>query len=711
MKPFRFLEIKQFNRGQKMKELDLAQKYQIFLCVAGSKSYGTDSAHSDTDKRGIFIAPPEYTLGCLKTVEQVEVPGEDTVIYELAKFIKLAAQCNPNLIELLFTGEENILFIDPAFAQLREHRHLFLSKKAKFTFSGYAMAQMKRIRGHNKWMNSPQPERAPELLDFATIVTSRGVLAKGGILQSNIVWSSAFLVKVNATTFRIFQSPHFKKPILSEDGKNIQFVDISEDKLLVRLEGAEFLGTLIVQQDAYRVQHRMWKDYWNWKKKRNPARAALEEKHGFDCYSDDTEFLTDLGWQKFDSILIGTPLATLNPKTFKVEYQLPLERHEAIYTGTMIRFEGHHTDINVSANHRMFLNPVKRRSGDKKGWRFIPACMVPETFSIVNRINPITHASPPDTPHGIDLRFYLRIMGWYVSEGSVARYSSGLPSALSISQLKGGRLHWKISRAMSDFGGQIRINVYSYSRKNRIEMTWIISDQEIAQDLVSQCGDKSGNKHLPRWVMSLSKRMKEILLSSLHAGDGTDSRPHDAQVYYTSSPRLADDVQELAFLCGYETAKWGKYENDGAGLYHIHINKTAKQFRTLTRKNVESSIVANQRIVCFTVPNEILITRRNGKIGIQGNTKHASHLIRLLRMSHEILRDGEVIVRRPDAEELLAIRDGAFDYDQLVETAERMDAELEELYEKSTLPHSADKEAINDLFMNIVRDYWTRQGL
>ena len=137
---------------QEMNTQELAEKYQIFRCVSGSHGYGTATSHSDTDTRGIFIAPPEYTLGCLKTVEQVEVPGEDTVIYELAKFIRLAVNCNPNLIELLFTEEENILFIDPAFEKLRAHRDLFLSKKAKFTFSGYAMTQMKRIRGHHKWI-------------------------------------------------------------------------------------------------------------------------------------------------------------------------------------------------------------------------------------------------------------------------------------------------------------------------------------------------------------------------------------------------------------------------------------------------------------------------------------------------------------------------------------------------------------------------------
>jgi len=261
-----------------LKELELATDNQIFLCRAGSHAYGTNSAHSDIDTRGIFIAPPEYTLGCLKTVEQVEVPGEDTVIYELAKFIKLAVDCNPNIIELLFTDDENILFIDPAFEKLREHRHWFLSGKARFTFSGYAMAQLKRIRGHHKWINNPQPEAAPELLDFATLIQPNGNIVEGHAVEA---FMNAFLVKVNATTFRVFASSNFSKPPLSEDRKNIQYIDVDADRL-AQARDLEFYGTLIVQQETYRIQHRMWKDYWHWKKNRNEARSALEEQYGFD---------------------------------------------------------------------------------------------------------------------------------------------------------------------------------------------------------------------------------------------------------------------------------------------------------------------------------------------------------------------------------------------------------------------------------------------
>jgi predicted nucleotidyltransferase len=77
------------------------------------------------------------------------------------------------------------------------------------------------------------------------------------------------------------------------------------------------------------------------------------------------------------------------------------------------------------------------------------------------------------------------------------------------------------------------------------------------------------------------------------------------------------------------------------------------------------------------------------------DTKHGMHLVRLLRMCREILEGGRVIVRRPDAEELLAIRAGAWPYDRLVEWAEREDAALEEVARRSALPHAPDRAALD----------------
>lgn len=84
------------------------------------------------------------------------------------------------------------------------------------------------------------------------------------------------------------------------------------------------------------------------------------------------------------------------------------------------------------------------------------------------------------------------------------------------------------------------------------------------------------------------------------------------------------------------------------------------------------------------------------------DTKHAMHLMRLLRMAREILTTGEVNVRRPDAEELLAIRAGALSFDALLAEAERMEGELAALAASSALPETPDEERLDALCVELV---------
>lgn len=139
------------------------------------------------------------------------------MIFELRKFVSLAKECNPNIIELLFVDESDVLLETPWWARVGEQRELFLSKRAKFTFSGYAMAQLKKIRGHNRWLNDPQPVSAPE------------------------------------------PSKYLKTKYIGGLG---------------HLE--------VFDQTAYDTAQKGWRQYWEWKNNRNPKRAALEEEHGYD---------------------------------------------------------------------------------------------------------------------------------------------------------------------------------------------------------------------------------------------------------------------------------------------------------------------------------------------------------------------------------------------------------------------------------------------
>ena len=91
------------------------------------------------------------------------------------------------------------------------------------------------------------------------------------------------------------------------------------------------------------------------------------------------------------------------------------------------------------------------------------------------------------------------------------------------------------------------------------------------------------------------------------------------------------------------------------------------------------------------------------------DTKHAMHLVRLLRMGVESLRDGELIVKRPDAEELLSIRDGAWTYDEIVKYAESMDKEVREVwYKKTKLRKKPDLKFAANLLMDTQDLIWSK---
>lgn len=102
-------------------------------------------------------------------------------------------------------------------------------------------------------------------------------------------------------------------------------------------------------------------------------------------------------------------------------------------------------------------------------------------------------------------------------------------------------------------------------------------------------------------------------------------------------------------------------------------------------------------------------TRAALEIAAGYDTKNGAHLVRLLRMGKEIVETGKVIVKRPDSQELLSIRNGAWSYDKIIDYAKSLDAEVKALYDKSPLPESPDLEAIETLQMELVEEHvWRR---
>lgn len=116
-----------------------------YLTVAGSRSYGTNTPDSDTDVRGFFMDRLDDMLGMSGGKEQHEDKITDTVIYSFRKFIKLVADCNPNVIELLGTRHSEHIYTTPVFKNVVANKRLFLSKRAFYSFAGYATSQLRRL--------------------------------------------------------------------------------------------------------------------------------------------------------------------------------------------------------------------------------------------------------------------------------------------------------------------------------------------------------------------------------------------------------------------------------------------------------------------------------------------------------------------------------------------------------------------------------------
>ena len=130
----------------------------IYRCVIGSRAYGLENDASDTDYRGIYLAPAELHWSLYGAPEQLENHEAQECFWELQKFIVLALKANPNVLECLYTPL--VEHAAPLATELLSMRDVFLSKLIYQTYNGYVLSQFKKIardlrnRGAVKWKHA-----------------------------------------------------------------------------------------------------------------------------------------------------------------------------------------------------------------------------------------------------------------------------------------------------------------------------------------------------------------------------------------------------------------------------------------------------------------------------------------------------------------------------------------------------------------------------
>ncbi|KMS73358.1 nucleotidyltransferase [Streptomyces viridochromogenes] len=158
-----------------MRPESLVRDHTIYACVMGSRAFGLATDDSDTDRRGVFLAPTPLFWRFDKPPTHVDGPREEQFSWELERFCELALRANPNILECLHSPL--VEYVDDTGRELLALREAFLSRQALETFTRYALGQRKKLEADVRSHGAPRWKHAMHLLRLLT--SARDLLRTG----------------------------------------------------------------------------------------------------------------------------------------------------------------------------------------------------------------------------------------------------------------------------------------------------------------------------------------------------------------------------------------------------------------------------------------------------------------------------------------------------------------------------------------------------
>jgi predicted nucleotidyltransferase len=267
----------------------------IFETVVGSRAYGTNiDETADYDRAGVMVPGEEYFFGLDKFEQFMGFPEKDRVIYDIRKALKLIADNNPNMMDLLWIPDRCVITNSKYWDKIKEHRDWFLSKRSRHTFSGYARAQLLRIKTHRRFLMDPPKNRPTRELCGLPAVSVFPTAQLKAIVYSAI---GEFLIPEEKENFLIelddiyadYIIPTFNKYMI-EDKRSVAMeylqVGIKSQANTLKALGPSYIKDeyLDIAEKELQYYHasKEWEQFEHWKAHRNKARAELEVKFKFD---------------------------------------------------------------------------------------------------------------------------------------------------------------------------------------------------------------------------------------------------------------------------------------------------------------------------------------------------------------------------------------------------------------------------------------------
>lgn len=357
------------------------------------------------------------------------------------------------------------------------------------------------------------------------------------------------------------------------------------------------------------------------------------------CYSEDTETLTERGWKLWHEIAPDERIAAFSPKTGLVEFVVPERLHTYdVQNEEMVHLLNQHTDCLVTPDHKMLVRSAQTRAKDPE-WTECKAAEIPfDRFEVRLAADAWAGREPPemfllpksegckierghDHTRSVAFSDWLEFLGYWISEGGLLQTDHPAASYLVYLDQKKPEIRQRIRDCLDRLGW-----TYSVQEKPCGTTHFLLSNRCLRDWLATNCGTHSHEKRIPWEYLELDRGSLETLLAALMAGDGSiDTRENrTSRCYYSTSTVLAGQVQRLFVQLGFRASVIL-----GAQCWRVMSCEKRTTRLTVTGQARTPASVTRERyagiVYCFSVPGYgFFVTRRNGKIAIQGNTADAA---------------------------------------------------------------------------------------
>lgn len=333
------------------------------------------------------------------------------------------------------------------------------------------------------------------------------------------------------------------------------------------------------------------------------------------CFSSDTEVLTLEGFKLFKDITPDDLVADVDIITCKVVgFVKPIDYIEGKHTGSMFEVNSHDLDFKVTSNHEMLGHALKtmverHNTPVYKPFKFTDEAHTKSPKGFMFECPFKLPTAPISSSEGLELDPLGQLIGMYIGDGSKSRRQM--------------RFHFKKTRKIVYLQNVLNKLGLAYEVKQgdvlKGTMRIAIKAHPLLDTIFKTCGTSCGTKCIGAWDINLYRSIFDGLKNS----DGSITRK--TWGYSTTSERLNQDFLSFASLAGL-TASSNKMQK---GSYKIRVKTTNFGLindSRMPQTKVKVVQVFEEPVYCLTMPSGALITRRNGKTLVTGNSSPSEHI-------------------------------------------------------------------------------------